>query len=67
MLPKSLHTVRILQAVAVYVATCQGRQPNAGDVETAARIIGHGGEFCPDPYGLKDKAAALLAKSAPRA
>jgi hypothetical protein len=62
MLPKSLHTVRILQAVALYVANSQGRPVNREDVETAARIIGHGGEFCPDPYGLKDKAGALLAK-----
>lgn len=65
-LPKSLHTVRILVAVAIYVATSQGRRPNAEDVETAARIIGHGGEFWPDPHGLKAKAAAQLAPSKPR-
>ena len=58
MLPKSLHTVRILAAVA---ATVTGGSPMLRVLE-AARVIGYPDAIASDP--LIVKAAATLAKGA---
>lgn len=55
MIPKSLHTVRVL---AVMARQAMEADPTLTDgraaVERAARLLGYGDA---DPYGLKEKAA----------
>ena len=68
-IPKSLHTVTVLVAVARLLRNLDndaGRSlfTSAGYVECAVRQLGYA--HTPDVYELADKAAAILAKDAAR-
>lgn len=60
MLPKSLHTVTVIVAIARKLAAL-GCRPQYGDyVADAVAVLGYVG--APDAYGLADRARKVLAR-----
>lgn len=63
MIPKSLHTVTVIVAIARELAAL-GSRPQYGDhVADAVAVLGYA--CTSDTYGLADKARKVLAKVAP--
>lgn len=59
---KSLHTVTVIIQVAGYMHASGAAKSVAGAIASAMTVLGLNGR--PDPYGLADKATAIMNKDA---
>lgn len=61
MIPKSLHTVTVIVAIARELAALGSRPQHGDHVADAVAVLGY--VDAPDAYGLADKARKALAKA----